>query len=392
MEKKEKIWNRRFILLFITNLLVLAAFYASIPIIPIYCQEIGITGARVGIVLTAMSVATILFRPVAGYLLDNFNRYRVYLLFLALFCLSFPAFIAFPMFAALIVIRLYMGAVYSVCGSATMTLAGDVLPAGKITEGISRFAFTVSIGMAVGPYVGLQVQSHMSSQASFLTIFGITVAALICVSCCRIRYPKVQRKRFSIRDTIHGPALLFMFNMMFLMIPYGAVIAYSSIFAQEKGLSAFLPYFYIFLVIGMLASKLSTQKMIDAGRHKGLVCLSLGILILTMASYLFLRTGVHLLIAGFFFGVGYGVLQPLFQAFVTGSTPAPKRGVANATYMLSYDVGIGIGSLLMGCLQETIGLSVGFALTVIAYVIGGVIYLAYVDGYYHRLKAAAADL
>lgn len=146
MENKEKIWNRRFILLFITNLLVLAAFYASIPIIPIYCQEIGITGSKVGIVLTAMSVATILFRPVAGYLLDNFNRYRVYLLFLALFCLSFPAFIAFPIFGALIIGRLYMGAVYSVCGSATMTLAGDVLPPKKITAGISRFAFTVSIG------------------------------------------------------------------------------------------------------------------------------------------------------------------------------------------------------------------------------------------------------
>ena len=98
MENKEKIWNRRFILLFITNLLVLAAFYASIPIIPIYCQEIGITGSKVGIVLTAMSVATILFRPVAGYLLDNFNRYRVYLLFLALFCLSFPAFHRLPHF------------------------------------------------------------------------------------------------------------------------------------------------------------------------------------------------------------------------------------------------------------------------------------------------------
>lgn len=96
MNSTEKIWNRRFILLFITNLLVLAAFYASIPIIPIYCQEIGITGSRVGIVLTAMSVATILFRPVAGYLLDNFNRCRVYLVFLALFCLSFPAFLAFP--------------------------------------------------------------------------------------------------------------------------------------------------------------------------------------------------------------------------------------------------------------------------------------------------------
>lgn len=386
MEKNEKIWNRRFILLFITNLLVLAAFYASIPIIPIYCQEIGITGSKIGIVLAAMSVATILFRPVAGYLLDNFNRYRVYLLFLALFCLSFPAFIAFPIFGVLIIIRLYMGAVYSVCGSATMTLAGDVLPVQKITEGISRFAFTVSIGMAVGPYVGLQVQSHMSSKASFLTIFGISVAALICVSCCRIRYPKVARKKFSIRDSIYTPALPFMFNMMFLMIPYGAVIAYSSIFAQEKGLSAYLPYFYIFLVLGMLVSKLSTQKMIDAGRHKILVCLSLIVLILTMLSYLFMSTGIHLLVSGFLFGLGYGILQPLFQSFVTGTTDAPKRGVANATYMLSYDIGIGIGSLLMGFLQETLGLPVGFALTAIAYIVGAAVYLFYVDGYYRRLK------
>lgn len=386
METNNKIWNRRFILLFLTNLLVLATFYASIPIIPVYCQEIGITGSKIGIVLTAMSVATILFRPVAGYLLDNFNRYRVYLVFLALFCLSFPAFIAFPIFGLLILIRLYMGAVYSVCGSATMTLAGDVLPPTKITEGISRFAFTVSIGMAVGPYVGIQVQNHMSSKTSFLTIFAITVAALICVSCCRIRYPKVQRKKFSIRDSIYAPALPFMFNMMFLMIPYGAVIAYSSILAQEKNLTAFLPYFYICLVAGMLTSKLSTQKMIDAGKHRVLVYISMAILIITMVSYLFLTSGVHLLVAGFFFGLGYGILQPLFQSFVTGTTPAPKRGVANATYMLSYDVGIGIGSLLMGFLQEPIGLPVGFALTAIAYVIGGIVYTAYVDRYYRKLR------
>lgn len=268
MEKSERIWNRRFILLFITNLLVLAAFYASIPIIPLYCEEIGITGSKVGIVLTAMSVATILFRPVAGYLLDNFNRYRVYLLFLALFCLAFPAFLAFPVFGALIVVRLYMGAVYSVCGSATMTLAGDVLPAAKVTQGISRFAFTVSIGMALGPFVGLQVQENLSSRASFLTIFGIAVAA------------------------------------------------------------------------------------------------------------------------GFFFGLGYGILQPLFQAFVTGTTPPPQRGVANATYMLSYDVGIGLGSLLMGFLQQPVGLTTGFALTAVFYLVGGGLYLGWTDGYYSRRKAA----
>ncbi len=93
-----------------------------------------------------------------------------------------------------------------------------------------------------------------------------------------------------------------------------------------------------------------------------------------------------MLIAGFFFGLGYGILQPLFQSFVTGTTPGPQRGVANLTYMLSYDIGIGIGSLLMGFMQESIGLTTGFAFTALAYLIGGVVYLFYADGYYRRLK------
>ena len=388
MKNDEKIWNRRFVLLFITNLLMMATFYASVPIIPIYCQEIGIAGAKIGIVLTAMSVTTVLFRPFAGYILDNFNRYHVYLLFLALFCLPFLGFAFISVFGLLVLIRLYMGVVYSVCGSATMTLAGDVLPQNKVGAGINRFALTISLGMAAGPFVGIQVQNHVSSRTSFLVLFILTAIALICVSFCKIEYTMIVRKKFRITDAFYRPALPFMGNMIFIMIPFGAMLAYSSMLAQEKGLSAATPYFYISLVAGMLLSKFSTQKMIDSGKHKPLVLLSLIVLAATMASYYFLSTAGHLLVAGFFLGVGYGILQPLFQSFVTGTTPAPKRGAANATYLLSYDIGIGIGSLAMGFFQESIGLSVGFAVTAVAYVISGALYLGYVDGYYRRLSDA----
>lgn len=379
----EKIWNKKFVLLFITNLLMMATFYASVPILPIYCQENGITGSQIGMVLTSMSIATVLFRPFAGYILDNFNRYHVYMLFFALFCLPFLGFAAFPIYGVLVFIRLYMGVVYSVCGSATTTLAGDVLPPSKVGQGVNRFALTISLGMAAGPFIGIQVQSHMSSKASFVVLFALTVIALICVSFCKIEYPKVERKKFVLADAFYKPALPFMFNMMFIMVPFGAVIAYSSIFAQEKGLSAVTPYFYIFLVAGMLISKFSTQKMIDGGKHKILVVISLIVLLLTMGSYFFMETAVHLLLAGFLLGLGYGVLQPLFQSFVTGTTPGPKRGTANATYLLSYD--IGIGSFVMGLFQEGIGLATGFALTAVAYVIGGIIYAVYVDKYYAKL-------
>lgn len=381
-----KIWNRKFILLFITNLLMMATFYASVPIIPVYCTEIGITGSKVGIVLTAMSITTVLFRPFAGYIIDNFNRYRVYLLFLGLFTLSFLGFSIFKAFGILVLIRLYMGVVYSVCGSSTMTLAGDVLPQKKVSEGINRFTLTISIGMAAGPFVGIQIQNHMSSRASFITLFILCIIALLCVSMCRIEYPKQECKPFTLKGAFYKPAIPFMLNMMFIMIPFGAMLAYSAMLAQEKGLSSATPYFYVCLVVGMLISKFSTQKMIDSGNYKILVIICLVLLTLTMASYYFMDSAVHLLVIAFLLGLGYGILQPLFQSLVTVTTPVQNRGTANATYMLSYDIGIGIGSLCMGFVQNTIGLNVGFALTAIAYIIAGVIFLCYTDAYYRKLR------
>lgn len=332
-----------------------------------------------------MSLTTVLFRPFAGYILDNFNRYHVYLLFLALFCLPFLGFAFITVFGLLVLVRLYMGVIYSVCDSATMTLAGDVLPQKKVGLGINRFAMTNSLGMAAGPFIGIQVQNHMGSRESFITLFVLTVIALICVSFCRIEYPKTERKKFRLSDSFYKPAFPFMINMIFIMIPFGAVIAYSSILAQEKGISEVTPYFYICLVAGILLSKFSTQKMIDAGKHRIFVVICLIILIITMVSYYFMTTAFHFLLAGFLFGLGYGILQPLFQSFVTGTAPAPKRGAANSTYLLSYDIGIGIGSLVMGLFQDNIGIASGLALSAVAYVAGGLIYTLYVDKYYLKL-------
>lgn len=59
-----------------------------------------------------------------------------------------------------------------------MTLASDLLPRNMITPGINRFAFTVSIGMALGPFIGIQVQNNMHSQASFICVFILSLSVL----------------------------------------------------------------------------------------------------------------------------------------------------------------------------------------------------------------------
>lgn len=99
-----------------------------------------------------------------------------------------------------------------------------MLPPSMVGQGVNRFALTISLGMATGPFIGIQVRNHLSSKASFIVLFVLTVVALICVSFCRIEYPKVERKKFVLADAFYKPALPFMFNMMFIMIPFGAVI------------------------------------------------------------------------------------------------------------------------------------------------------------------------
>ena len=127
----------------------------------------------------------------------------------------------------------------------------------------------------------------------------------------------------------------------------------------------------------------------DAGRRcAAAACGDQSILVLTatMLTFPVLETGRHLLIAGYLFGLGYGILQPLFQSFVTDTTEPPFRGAANATYMLSYDIGIGLGALLTGFLSEQIGIARSFAVTAAAFPVGALVYALYCDRYYRIRK------
>ena len=58
---------------------------------------------------------------------------------------------------------------------------------------------------------------------------------------------------------------------------------------------------------------------------------------------------------------------------------------ANATYMLSYDIGIGLGALLTGFLSEQIGIARSFAVTA-AFPVGALVYALYCDRYFRIRK------
>ena len=66
------------------------------------------------------------------------------------------------------------------------------------------------------------------------------------------------------------------------------------------------------------------------------------------------------IITAFFIGIGFGIIFPSFQTIFISLAPHSQRGTANATYLTSFDVGVGIGMLISGKVAESFNLSSAF--------------------------------
>lgn len=60
------------------------------------------------------------------------------------------------------------------------------------------------------------------------------------------------------------------------------------------------------------------------------------------------NNSIQFLLAGAIIGLGFGGLNPSFQTIAVLAAPIHKSGLATSTYFLSMDMGVGLGSLVLG--------------------------------------------
>jgi len=56
-------------------------------------------------------------------------------------------------------------------------------------------------------------------------------------------------------------------------------------------------------------------------------------------------------------GIGFGIVQPTAMAMAINRVAPFRRGAANGTIFSAFDLGIGLGSILLGFLSKKVGLS-----------------------------------
>jgi len=380
----DKIWNRNFILLTLSNFLICTTYYAIISALPIYLVgELQAGKSQVGLVLAAYTIASVLIRPFSGFALDKFGRRTIFLLAVGLYAFFFSGYLLVASVASLIILRFLQGLTWGVTTISGSTIAVDITPAQKRGEGIGYFSLSTTMGMPVGPIVGLFVCHQWGYTAMFLVGLAVSVAAFCCTMAIRLpkRFVVGRKISFSWRGLFDRASLLPSLNLLVIMSTYGGLLSFIALYGRELGIANTSLFFSVFAV-GIIVSRLVVGKVFDRHGPGGILTYCLILLTLGFVILAFVKNGFGFYLSAITIGFGIGVVFPTFQAIVNNLSDAEHRGAANSTLYTSLDIGMGMGMILSGLVAQYASITMVFVLSIGVCLWGLLIFRRYVLKHY----------
>jgi MFS family permease len=70
----ERLWTRPYVLMIAGTFVLFTAFYALYPTLPLFIKQLGGNSGHVGLAMGVFMLASVVFRPIVGGLLDRFGR------------------------------------------------------------------------------------------------------------------------------------------------------------------------------------------------------------------------------------------------------------------------------------------------------------------------------
>lgn len=388
----ERLWNSNYWKVMTANFSMSFAFFLLTPLLPLYLNDtFGASKDVIGLVLSGYTIMALLVRPFSGYMVDSFPRKKV--LLVALFCyfVCFGGYLLASSLLLFAIVRTVHGAPFGASTVANSTMAIDVLPSSRRTEGIGYYGLSNNLATAIAPTVGMFVYRYMHD-FNFLFALAFGVAALGFAVDATIKLPQRQvmppKKALSLDRFFLLRGWMIGLNVAFFGVCYGVLSNYLAIYGKERmGITSGTGAYFMLLSIGLILSRLQGGKMLRKGRllHNA----AIGIAISTVGYVLFVacpnRVGYYA--SALLIGLGNGHLWPAFQNMIIAIAHNNERGTANSTILTCWDLGMGIGILLGGGIVEYAGYSAAFWWMAIVHVVGALLFFVATRRAYIKCKS-----
>lgn len=172
-------WKSTFTAILIAETLAIAGFAVSMPVIPLYLQDLGVSDPGAlkiwsGLIQSSAGLTLAIFAPLWGSLADRYGR-RLMLLRAMLGGAIIVALMAFAVHPwQILVLRTLQGCVTGTVAAATVLTAATA-PRTQVALALGLLQTGVSLGNSLGPLIGGVVSDFLGRRASFLAT-GVILA------------------------------------------------------------------------------------------------------------------------------------------------------------------------------------------------------------------------
>ena len=360
------------------NFTLFFAFYVLTPLLPLYLSEhFGATKDVIGLVLSGYTITALLFRPFSGYVVDSFPRKTVLMISFGAFAIFFAGYLAASTLLLFMIVRTLHGGPFGALTVANSTVAIDVLPSSRRTEGIGYYGLSNNLAMALAPTIGIFIYRYSHSfellfwLALVVACVGWLVDSTVSLSAREMARPKSKLsldRFFLVRGWLLGV------NMVAFGFSFGVLSNYLAIYGKEvMGITGGTGAYFMLCSIGLILSRLQGGKALRQGRvthnaGEGLVISLIGytlfILMPTLAKCSMVNVQWSMIIgyygSALLIGLGNGHMWPAFQNMTINVASNSQRGTANSTILISWDIGMGLGILVGGVIAEVLGYAAAF--------------------------------
>ena len=151
--------------LYITIFLTSTGLGTATFLLPVFAFGLGADYVSLGLMGAARNLVYTIGTLTVGYLLDRFERIRIYIGFMVISAVVVALFGAMDSVANLIIWNGLAGLSSASFWVTASTLTADISPPERLTQSISRYNLSWILGFTVGPYFGGLISDAFGSRA-----------------------------------------------------------------------------------------------------------------------------------------------------------------------------------------------------------------------------------
>ena len=379
-------WNKNFIFLTLSNFLMCITYYAMISVLPVYLVcELHSPKSQVGMVMAAYTIASVLIRPFSGFALEKFGRRMFFIIALCVYSFLFLGFVAAITIAVLTMLRFLQGLTWGIITISGSTIAVDIIPPQNRGEGIGYYGLSTTMGMSVGPIVGLLI-CHLGGYTAMF-VSGTVIGCIGMAFAASVQLPRRllvgRRIEFKWTSLFDSRSIVPSLNLLIIMITYGGLLSFVVLFGREIGIHNPSSFFLIF-AIGIALSRVIVGKVFDKNGPGNILTICLTLLIVSFPMLALFKNEWGYYFSAISIGFGIGVVFPTFQTIVNNLSDAGHRGAANSTLFTALDLGMGLGMSIAGFIAQHISISAIFYCNAVICFVGLFVFRVFVLDAYSR--------